>query len=425
METLERIQRSAARTITGCTRSTPTDALTLEADLVPLEVRGKQLAACHREKALRMPDSHPNRQLCERAPPRKRLKSIHGWRELGVAISTAAGLEGLPRAELPIVSPDPPWVQIELKINIEAGVVPKNAPAHLRKAAAEAVLEGLPQPLRICVWTDGSLMEGGLRAGAAALVLWDCGRRDELIAAAGAVGSSYSAETAAMALAAEYLMDNTHQLEPSNIAICTDSRSLLDKLNDAASSKDSSALQQLRCDLGALSSIHDVHLVWVPGHADIAGNEAVDALAKQATNLDQHEVAIDLQTAKARIKRLCRDTWRAGVRHDLHWQVTGGRPPKVAPGLTRAEERALAQLRTGHSPLCQAYLHRINKAPSPLCPHCEEEPEDVRHLILDCAAWTAPRRHYLGLEPDISVLSEPCVVGFLRKIGRFSGRPPD
>jgi ribonuclease HI len=426
IEVLERIQRSAARVITGCTRSTPVSALTLEADLIPMEVRGKQLAACHREKALRMPESHPNRILCENRPPRKRLKTIHGWREAGAAVSTAAGLEDLPRLPLPTVFPCSPWEETELRINLGAGAVPKSAPAHLRKEAAETVLRALPKPLAICAWTDGSLIEGGINAGAAAHIVWDNGRVDNLEAAAGAVGSSYSAETAAMYIAADYLMEKTHDLPPSNIAICTDSKSLLDKLKSGISSKDSLILQHLRCNLGAISNFHELHLVWVPGHADIEGNEAVDALAKHATTFDQQEVAIDYQTAKARIKRLCRDTWRAGVRRDHHWQVTGGCPPKAAPGLSRYEQRIMAQLRTGHSPLCQAYLHRINAAPSPLCPHCKEGPEDVPHLILDCAAWTAPRRHFLGLNPDLTVLTQPAgVVGFLRRIGRFSGRPPD
>ncbi|OSD02297.1 hypothetical protein PYCCODRAFT_1356049, partial [Trametes coccinea BRFM310] len=54
--------------------------------------------------------------------------------------------------------------------------------------------------------------------------------------------------------------------------------------------------------------------------------------------------------------------------------------------LPRRHANLLLQLRTGHIPL-QAHLARISKAPSPLCPTCQEEPETVAHYLLRCPTY--------------------------------------
>ncbi|KAG2067479.1 hypothetical protein BDR04DRAFT_987952, partial [Suillus decipiens] len=43
-------------------------------------------------------------------------------------------------------------------------------------------------------------------------------------------------------------------------------------------------------------------------------------------------------------------------------------------------------LHTQHIPLCW-YLHRIDKAPSPSCPHCPNVDETVLHFLLDCSHY--------------------------------------
>ncbi|KAG2046294.1 hypothetical protein BDR06DRAFT_899460, partial [Suillus hirtellus] len=45
---------------------------------------------------------------------------------------------------------------------------------------------------------------------------------------------------------------------------------------------------------------------------------------------------------------------------------------------------------TGHIPL-NKHLHRISKAPSPLCPSCRERDESVHHYLLACPTYTRQR----------------------------------
>jgi len=46
----------------------------------------------------------------------------------------------------------------------------------------------------------------------------------------------------------------------------------------------------------------------------------------------------------------------------------------------------VAQVRTGHSPLVAAYLHRIERRDSAICPHCHGADETVEHLVFQCPA---------------------------------------
>jgi len=41
----------------------------------------------------------------------------------------------------------------------------------------------------------------------------------------------------------------------------------------------------------------------------------------------------------------------------------------------------VAQLRTGHSPLLAAYLHRIGRRDSATCPHCNGADETAENLV--------------------------------------------
>ena len=86
---------------------------------------------------------------------------------------------------------------------------------------------------------------------------------------------SYLEEKRAMSLAISWLQKNS---QVGRAAICTDSLSLLEAINN-----ESLDTQQLREELKLLNA--DILLKWVPGHADIPGNEIVDKQAKLATKL--------------------------------------------------------------------------------------------------------------------------------------------
>jgi len=55
---------------------------------------------------------------------------------------------------------------------------------------------------------------------------------------------------------------------------------------------------------------------------------------------------------------------------------------EVARDWPRDQCVTVAQVRTGHSPLVAAYIHRIARQDSAICPHCYSTDETVEHLVL-------------------------------------------
>jgi len=64
----------------------------------------------------------------------------------------------------------------------------------------------------------------------------------------------------------------------------------------------------------------------------------------------------------------------------------------------------VAQLRTGHSPLLVAYLHRIGRRDSTNCVHCNGADEMAEHLVLHCPAHDQTRRESW---PNLHYQSDP------------------
>ena len=100
---------------------------------------------------------------------------------------------------------------------------------------------------------------------------------------------------------------------------------------------------------------------------------------------------------------------------------------KMVENLPRRQASLLIQLRTEHVPL-QKYLYRIQKAESPLCPHCGVTRETVHHYLLECPKYNAQRAR---LESEIgtaarslkSLLNSPntlkALFRYIHDTGRF------
>ena len=74
--------RAAARIVTGCPRSAPTQAVMAEARRAPMEELKKVLAVRLLGRALALPPSDPLRETAEASVP-SRLSSVRGWWKLG------------------------------------------------------------------------------------------------------------------------------------------------------------------------------------------------------------------------------------------------------------------------------------------------------------------------------------------------------
>jgi len=82
----------------------------------------------------------------------------------------------------------------------------------------------------------------------------------------------------------------------------------------------------------------------------------------------------------------------------------------------------VAQVRTGHSPLVAAYLHRIERRDSAICPHCHSADETVEHLVFQCPVHDHDRR---DIWPGDTFTTDPQRLwSYVEWIGAVSP-PPD
>ena len=154
---------------------------------------------------------------------------------------------------------------------------------------------------------------------------------------------------------------------------------------------------------------------WVPGHANVAGNESVDAEAKKTAEGDMSAWKVlpaalrkgrgpkQLPLNKSTLIQHHTKKQKSEIRKDLLSSTCGkclqqldssapsGKFTNLTDPLPRRHASALIQLRTSHVPL-NHHLARIGKSPTPSCPNCRASYETVHHLILMCPAYQVERR---------------------------------
>jgi len=204
---------------------------------------------------------------------------------------------------------------------------------------------------------------------------------------AGVMATSFTAEVTAALCGLQCLHPMLLANESSDLILVTDSRSLTDAIraDPYSMSPDVVPLFQALCD--AASICKSIHIVWVSSHCGLQLNDQADMFASDGTRCHQNDVLLSIQAAKSSIKASTKppppllDTSKLKVYEDIS---------------NRRVTVTLNQLLTGHSPILQSYLHRIDQAASSTCDLCQLEPEDAHHLLITCPA-RAPSRHVAGI----------------------------
>ena len=294
--------------------------------------------------------------------------------------------------------------------------------------AAETALAVLDERGRpdVEVFADGSARDGRFDGVGAAVVAWRDGSPGRTVtAAAGALASSTAAETVAARVGLEAVVEDLAGRGKTGclVRLLTDSRALWHRLQAGGAPGGDAASNEAVAALWRLARGHRVQVVWVPGHAGVAGNEAADRAAAAGTEEPQGGVPVSVASLRALLREWVRARWEERYREvcgsSAHDRLSGGGQRLCTAGLSRAEETVLFRLRLNRLDGLQATRAAWGRAESGVCPHCGDGPEDAAHFLLQCPRWTAQRLQFLGPVPaEDCIQREPAAAAkFIRHCG--------
>ena len=437
LEILEKKQNIAARIITGCAPDTPIGPLLAEAGLMKIQDRVAIQTVIQHEKTIRLPDNIPSKSTATRtdvkikfAEFKKPEKKMCPPRETVTSLLIKMGLEKILREEavrFPAVAPwewgDITTTTVEISTTLDGCTGRENSIINKQRAFNQ-VLDNVDKNKDIVIYSDGSVTDGTEAGGGGIIIEWPGTEepKERIGVPAGGKYSSYKAEFIAIekALSTVWKKYINHPSK-TKIWLFTDSQSVLERLQMGPGHPiDRSGDKTWKTLIDAQRTL-EIRMQWEPGHSEIQGNEEADKLAKEACNLDQSDVPMDMSTVKTNVKRWIKERWREEIRSDpFYTQTTGGNSRSI-PGLSRKDDILINQLKTGKTPVVRACLAFYKKKgrSERMCPECGVV-EDVEHLLIKCRLWGRERQIHLGGNPGLRILNkEPVMVlDFMRAIGR-------
>ena len=194
--------------------------------------------------------------------------------------------------------------------------------------------------------------------------------------------------------------------------ILTDSLSTVEALQSPNKGPKSALLTQLLLSLDKLDTMPTI--AWIPSHAGIKGNEAVDKIAKNGAACSSTEKLRTPHELKDELRLIDQHSlarWQAAYDAQLKGAAYRALEPKVSAKVkfvatTRSKETMLTRLRLGQCRL-NKYLHQMRSHPDGLCTACKLHPETISHFLLECtenntAARLKEECLALQLEPSMT-----------------------
>ena len=276
-----------------------------------------------------------------------------------------------------------------VEFHLAGAAVPRTQPPEVRRRAAMKDLKKIREahPPSLEIYSDGAAVGGTRNGGGGAVLRWADGRVKR-ISRAGATWCSSTDAEALGAWAGLQEAEASLPLSPSStLHVLFDSRALLHRLRGPGLPSDVSSAAA-KASLRRLARHHRIHVIWVPGHAGLAGNEEADAAAKEGSRAPDHEAKDITRGAlraflRAQSGEAAERSFRAGATSETHRRLRRGEPTDFA-GLTRAQATTVCRLKVNRATDLQHTRARFGLAPSADCPHCDDGEEDTLHFLFSC-----------------------------------------
>ncbi|RUS76474.1 hypothetical protein EGW08_015758 [Elysia chlorotica] len=293
-------------------------------------------------------------------------------------------LLSLPLEPLETHAPTPPWEEEPIIIihshitNIESKS--KCSDLKLKELTCAYLDKNFRAKEWIRVYTDGSAEEAVTNGGSGVYIEMPNQETIEISIPTGTHCSNYKAELEAIKEALTILERITPSIPKARAVLLSDSRSVLEKLEDL---KGEERQYLAKCLGNVVRNTESLVLQWIPAHCRIEGNERADRLAKEGSVLEQIKSDLTYREVKSIIKTSLNKKWKKS--HPEYNKQDG------VHCLSRRGQTTIFRLRTGHNRL-KHHIYKIFKVgETDLC-LCGQAAEIAQNVLQDCRIYSDVRQ---------------------------------
>ena len=394
-EILDRVQRRGLALCLGVPATASLEALQVEAGVLPLDLRREELAVREFGKICAKRDNQPIKKTLKDWEESQEDATERYISPFGKMADMCAHADISCRC----IEPEPDYVdslQPTLKRpdywnNLGSSKNRTKTQEEESRRLIEEQIDGSESDT-VFIFTDGSCRENPGPCGAGACVYLP-GQEEcvELKKPVSKLASILLGELVAIEIALNFIQCEAKKKRLTNVKIFSDSQSAVGLLTLGwTPSSYQGTINQIKQLIDSLKQKGlEINIAWTPGHADIAGNEIADKLAKEAAkeaeSIDENEDRmVTAQDIKTAVKKSCLKKWQR------RWDLSNsGRElytyrkhvgVKQCKFIQQKFPRITSKLRTGYC--LNEYLCKIGVVDKPYC-KCAAV-ETVDHYIMEC-----------------------------------------
>ena len=394
LEALNVLHRQGIRLCLGAFKSSPNEALYVEANEPPLRFRREELAMRYALKIKSNPDNPTNDSIFNLNHSEKYENEDKDLLPLGESLHRLFEEAHINTDEIAITKlPDVPIWRSEInEVNFKLASYDKSttSPFFFQTKFMSEIITEYPDYLHI--YTDGSKQDNLAAYG----VHCNYGNLSNRLTDDTSI---FSAEIAAIHSSLKYIRISPRANR--KFVIFCDSKSVLECIDNQESRNPLmvgilDSLQKLKFD-GFV-----IKFCWIPSHVGIRGNESADQQAKSAL---QYNYALNSKIPHSdlipKVKQYIKQKWQNHYEQShLHkrtiklYSIAPVIKPFYINGLNRRDEQIIHRLRIGHTRLTHRYLMEDPFQRVPPCNFCYLDTLSVSHIMIECQHFARIRSRY-------------------------------